>query len=52
MPQTPRNASSWATTNAWSSSCGSPDTAIVPTTPVPRIVSGKAPPWAAKASGL
>jgi hypothetical protein len=41
------NDRSSATTNAWSSACGSPETPTVPTTPTPAIVIGKTPPWAA-----
>jgi hypothetical protein len=42
-----RKARSSRTTNAWSSTSGRPDTAIAPTTPVPRTVIGNAPPSAA-----
>jgi hypothetical protein len=42
-----RNVRSSRTTRAWSSTSGRPDTATVPTTPVPRTVIGKAPPSAA-----
>ena len=45
--QPARNARRTETTSRWSSSCGSPETVTVPTTPTPRTITGNAPPWAA-----
>ena len=42
-----RKSRSTETTSRWSSSCGSPETVTVPTTPTPRTITGNAPPWAA-----
>lgn len=45
------NRSSAATTSAWSSAYGSPDTTTAPMTPAPSTASGNAPPCAAYVSG-
>ena len=42
-----RNSRSTATTSAWSSSCGNPETVTVPTGPTLRTMIGNAPPCAA-----
>ena len=46
-PRYARKSRSTETTSRWSSSCGSPETVTVPTTPTPRTITGNAPPWAA-----
>jgi hypothetical protein len=42
-----RNCEMILTTKAWSSACGRPDTATVPTTPTPFTRTGNAPPCGA-----